>query len=142
MNAEFLVAVHALAFLNHKQSCVSSEELAKNICTNPARVRKVMLKLKNAGLVETVSGSLGGYSFTKKAERVSLKDILRATGGTVSDIEWKSGNEDADCLISSGMGKVMDDVIENINLGAEKYLDGITILDVDKKLKYLKKNKS
>ncbi|MFA6937577.1 MAG: Rrf2 family transcriptional regulator [Treponema sp.] len=142
MNAEFLVAVHALAFLNHKQSCVSSEELAKNICTNPARVRKVMLKLKNAGLVETVSGSLGGYSFTKKAERVSLKDILRATGGTVSDIEWKSGNEDADCLISSGMGKVMDDVIENINLGAEKYLAGITILDVDKKLKYLKKNKS
>ena len=142
MNAEFLVAVHALAFLNHKQSCVSSEELAKNICTNPARVRKVMLKLKNAGLVETVSGSLGGYSFTKKAERVSLKDILRATGGTVSDIEWKSGNEDAECLISSGMGKVMDDVIENINLGAEKYLAGITILDVDKKLKYLKKNKS
>lgn len=142
MNAEFLVAVHALAFLNHRQCCVSSEELAKNICTNPARVRKVMLKLKSAGLVETVSGSLGGYSFTKKAERVSLKDILRATGGTVSDIEWKSGNEDADCLISSGMGKVMDDVIENINLGAEKYLAGITILDVDKKLKYLKKNKS
>ena len=32
---------------------VSSEVLAENICTNPARVRKVMAQLKRAGLVET-----------------------------------------------------------------------------------------
>lgn len=38
---------------------VSSEVLAENICTNPARVRKVMAQLKRAGLVETHEGAVG-----------------------------------------------------------------------------------
>ena len=48
MNSDFIVAVHALVYLNHKADIVSSEALAKNICTNAARVRKVMAPLKLA----------------------------------------------------------------------------------------------
>ena len=54
MNSDFIVAVHALVYLNHKADIVSSEALAKNICTNAARVRKVMAPLKRAGFVTTV----------------------------------------------------------------------------------------
>ena len=46
MTSDYCVAVHALVYLNHKAKVLSSEELAENICTNPARVRKVMAKLK------------------------------------------------------------------------------------------------
>ena len=56
MTSEFGMAVHALTFLNHKGEMVSSEVLAENICTNPARVRKVMAKLKRAGLVPPGKG--------------------------------------------------------------------------------------
>ena len=63
MNSEFCVAVHALVFLSHKQASLSSETLAKNICTHPARVRRVMAKLKRAGLVHTKEGVDGGYQF-------------------------------------------------------------------------------
>ena len=63
MNSDFIVAVHALVFLNHKQGVVSSEALAENVCTNAARVRKVMAPLKRAGLVETREGNEGGYRF-------------------------------------------------------------------------------
>ena len=42
LNSDFCVAVHGLVYLKHKNDMVPSEELAKNICTNPARVRKVM----------------------------------------------------------------------------------------------------
>ena len=45
MNSEFCIAVHGLVFLKLKKQCLSSEALAENICTNPARVRKVMAKL-------------------------------------------------------------------------------------------------
>ena len=47
MNSEFVIAVHALAYMGHKQDKVSSEELAENICTNPAKKRKVMSALRN-----------------------------------------------------------------------------------------------
>ena len=53
MTSEFTVAVHGLVFLAHKKTVFSSQALAKNVCTNPARIRKVMSKLKNAHLVET-----------------------------------------------------------------------------------------
>ena len=46
MTSEFGIAVHAMVFLHHKGDMVSSEVLAENICTNPARVRKVMAQLK------------------------------------------------------------------------------------------------
>ena len=52
MTSEFGIAVHAMVFLHHKGDMVSSEVLAENICTNPARVRKVMAQLERAGLVE------------------------------------------------------------------------------------------
>ena len=63
MTGEFGVAIHALVFLNHRAQNLSSEEISSNICTNPARVRKVLSKLKKAGLVETKEGIDGGYSF-------------------------------------------------------------------------------
>ena len=53
--------MHALVYLNHKADIVSSEALAKNICTNAARVRKVMAPLKRAGFVTTREGNVGGY---------------------------------------------------------------------------------
>lgn len=48
MNSAFCVAVHALICLNRRQEQLSSEELARSICTNPARVRKIMAGLKRA----------------------------------------------------------------------------------------------
>ena len=49
MNSEFTIAVHALVFLNHKGESVSSDKLAANICTNPARVRKIMGETQEKG---------------------------------------------------------------------------------------------
>ena len=66
MNSDFCVAVHALVYLNRRGCVLSSEELARNICTNPARVRKVLARMKKDGLVETKEGSSGGgYRFAK-----------------------------------------------------------------------------
>ena len=66
MNSEFIVAVHAMVFLHHKADTLSSETLAENVCTNPVRIRRVLAKLKKAGLVETREGrTAGGYSYQK-----------------------------------------------------------------------------
>lgn len=63
MTSEFAIAVHALVYLNHKGETVSSEALAENICTNPARVRKVMAKLKKAGPRRHQGGGRRGIPF-------------------------------------------------------------------------------
>ena len=72
MTSEFAIAVHALVYLHHKNAVLSSEELAENICTNSARVRKVMAKLKKKDLIGTKEGIKGGYHMSLDAPRLLL----------------------------------------------------------------------
>ena len=103
LNGEFSVAVHALVILDRRSGVVTSDELAGNICTNPARVRKVMARLVRAGLAESSEGRGSGYA-APGAGAVTLLQVLDAVGARAVDVAWRTGDMDRDCLISSGMG--------------------------------------
>lgn len=134
MTGEFGIGVHALVFLNHKAVTLSSEALAENICTNPARVRKVMAKLKKAGLVETKEGADGGYLFTLPPEEVSLAQVSAALEVRFVSVSWKSGDTDMECLVASGMGGIMDGIYRDLNQLCQERLRKITIADIDAKI--------
>lgn len=134
MTSEFNIAIHALAFLNHRQCTVASEALAANICTNPARVRKVMARLKQAGLVETHAGAEGGYRFTRKASEVTLREIGSAVSAQYVGAVWHSGDTHKECLVASGMAGMMDEVYAELNALCAEHLAHITLADVDARL--------
>lgn len=134
MTGEFAIAVHGLVYLHHKDTVLSSEELAANICTNPARVRKVMAKLKKKNLVETKEGIKGGYHMAADARDVTLRHICDALEDDIVKASWKSGNFDIGCMIASGMAGMMDSIYGEMNERCKKYLETITIADVEKKV--------
>lgn len=135
LNAEFATAVHALVYLNHRGNCISSDEIAENVCTNPARIRKVMAKLKKAKLVNSKEGkNAGGYSPIKNLEEVTLLDIFNAVDDNVVSMNWKSGDKDKECLISSGMADIMSDIAYTLDNNCKKLLSQITINDINKKI--------
>ena len=131
MNSDFIVAVHALVYLNHKAAVVSSEALAENICTNAARVRKVMVPLKRAGLVSTREGNVGGYRFAGEASQVSLRAVADALGTRFVQSSWHSGSHDMDCLIACGMAGIMDGIFEDLDARCRDRLSQITVADID-----------
>ena len=134
MTSDYCVAVHALVYLNHKAKVLSSEELAENICTNPARVRKVMAKLKKAGFVKTKEGSEGGYLFDQDAYQVTLDQIAQALEIRFVDTAWKSGDTDMKCLVASGMAGLMDEIFDDLNEQCRKWLKEITIGTLDHRI--------
>ncbi len=134
MTSEFAVAVHGLVYLNKKKTTISSEELASNVCTNPARIRKVMAKLKKAGMIATKEGLEGGYHFIKDPAQVNLKQICDALEVIFVSSSWKSGNENLPCMISSGMSGVMDDIYGDLNEICRNRMEKITIKDIQEKL--------
>ena len=134
MTSEFAIAVHALVYLNHKGETVSSEALAENICTNPARVRKVMAKLKKAGLVATKEGVDGGYHFIKAPAEVTLRRIDEAVDVRLVSACWKPGDREKACLVASGMGDIMDDIYSDLDELCRSRLGEITIADIDRKI--------
>lgn len=131
MTSEFSIAVHGLVFLNHKERVASSEEVAKNVCTNAARIRKVMSKLKKADLVETKEGIDGGYFFHKKSKEVNLAMIASALQVTFVSVPWESGNVEMECLIASGMGEVLSGIYKDLDNQCYKKLENITIEDIN-----------
>ncbi len=134
MDGTFSLAVHALVYLNHKDRVLTSEELAENICTNPARVRKVMAALKKAGFVETKAGHVGGYRFAADAKTLTLAQVARAMDVRFVDAAWRSGGVDMDCLVASGMADVMDAVYRRLDERCKDDLKNITIADVDRRI--------
>lgn len=134
MTSEFAIAVHALVYLNHKDTVLSSDELAENICTNPARIRKVMAKLKKAGMVFTKEGIKGGYHAAEEIYKVNLRQICDALGIALVKTSWKSGSMDMDCMVSSKMSGVMDNIYDELDVQCRKYLETITIEDIDGKI--------
>ncbi len=134
MTSEFGIAVHALVYLNHKAKTLSSEELAENICTNPARVRKVMAKLKKAGLVATKEGLTGGYSMERNPGDVSLAEISAAVEARFVSSAWRSGDSDMECLVASGMADIMDGIYLELDGLCKQHLKGVTVLDIDRKI--------
>lgn len=131
MTAEFIVAVHTIVYLNHMAIHVSSDKIAENVCTNPARVRKVMIKLKQAGLV--ISDGKG-YAFAGDAGCVTLRDILDATDRHIADVSWRSGNDCAECPISRSMKPIMDTVLDDIDDAGRSRLAEITVSAIDAKI--------
>ena len=123
-----------MIFLHHKNETVSSELLAENVCTNPGRVRRVMSKLRKAGIVETRQGRTeGGYSYPK-IKQITLSDIAEALDTNFVDFTWRSGSKEKKCLISSGMSDYMDEMIQEMNRRCKDYLSVITVADAEKQL--------
>lgn len=134
MTSEFAIGVHALVYLSHKHETLSSELLAENICTNPARIRKVMAKLKGKGLVDTREGIRGGYHIGRGAQDITLKDVSDALQGEFIKASWKSGNVDMACLVASGMAGIMDGIYSELNALCLDYVKDITIADIENKI--------
>lgn len=135
MNSDFNIAVHALVYLSHKARLLRSEELAENICTNPARVRKVLAKLARAGLVQAREGRRnGGFAIAKKAEEIDLRQVSEAVDTCFVSAAWKSGDPHMECLVASGMAELMDDIYAELDRECKRYLERTTVRDMEEKI--------
>lgn len=131
--------MHALVYLGHTKKVLNSEELAQNVCTNPVLIRKVMSRLKKAGIVNTKGGNNGGYFLTADTETLTLREIAEAIDAHFVGSPWKSGDMNKACLISSGMGSLMEELCARLDGLCRESLRDMTVADIDRKLLSRKK---
>ncbi len=142
MKSDYIVAVHSLVYLYHHGGCVlSSEELAANVCTNAARVRKVMAKLKKMGAVTTREGHVGGYCACPQVGKLDLASIAKGMDTVFVEVQWHSGSQELHCMISNGMAQIFNDIYANLDAKCKQELTKLTIADLDKKIFKGKKSK-
>ncbi|MFC5447261.1 RrF2 family transcriptional regulator [Paenibacillus aestuarii] len=128
MNSEFTIAVHSLVLLTHlPDHMATSEEIAANVSTHSARIRKVMGFLRKAGYVSTKEGIGGGFILSCNPDEVTLGEIYRLTCHGSLKPSWCSGDENESCMVASKMDRVMATVFTEAEKQMEKYFDQHTI---------------
>ncbi len=79
MTNDFSLSLHVLGFLTATEGKpLTSEVLAETYGTNPVVVRRILAKLKAAGLIASQRGVGGGSILSKNPDEISLREVYEA----------------------------------------------------------------
>ncbi len=136
LNSDFTIAVHSLVYLAYLPGhMASSEAIACNVATNPARIRKIMSILRKTGFVKTKEGTRGGYLLGLKPENITLGQIYQAISLGALHPNWQTGDPGHECPVSSKTQHVMDDIFQEAENSVAVLLDQYTVAAVLHKIK-------
>jgi Rrf2 family protein len=76
INSQFAISVHILVLLaSTPYEPITSDRIAASVKTHPAFIRRIMGKLRRAGLVSAQPGADGGWRLLRDAAKITLCDI-------------------------------------------------------------------
>jgi Rrf2 family protein len=81
-NTQFALAVHVLTMLaGLPRELQTSEGMAASAGSNPVHLRRVLGRLRKAGLVSSRPGPGGGWQLVRAPSETTLADVWRAMNG-------------------------------------------------------------
>lgn len=119
-------AVHIMAFIEINQDFdLSSAAIATSIQTNPAFVRQIMMKLRKAGLMSSVTGH-AKPSLAKPADQITLLDIYKAVEGDKPLLHLDT-HTNPQCGVGINIQLVLRDCYDLVQQQAEETMSNITL---------------
>ncbi|ALC83552.1 MULTISPECIES: Rrf2 family transcriptional regulator [Bacillus] len=112
----FKIAVRALVWLSQCEGKLSSASIACQVNSHATFLRRVLILLVNAGIVEAKEGREGGYTLRRPSSEITLADVYMAVKSECTETEETTNCDEA--------GKQLDMAIEKImNEAEQKSLD-------------------
>lgn len=103
--------LHALLHMADAGRVMTSEELAKCMCTNPVVVRRTLGLLRDAGFVTAFKGPSGGWALGKPLETITLRQLHEALGEPAI-FAIGNRNERPTCLVEQSVNAVLNDAFD------------------------------
>lgn len=135
ITSRFTVAVHTLLviyFFEGKEK-TTSEFIAASVNVNPVVIRRALLSLKAAGMVEVKAGS-GGASIVKDLKDITLFDVYRAVDSVDGDIFHFHENPNPACAVGKNIHAVLDTHLADAQRALENELKRVTLYDLTREL--------
>ena len=132
ISSRFTIAIHMMTCMEvfKDEYKITSEFLASSINVNPVIIRKILLQLKAAGLVNVARGS-GGTTVAKPLSEITFLDIYRAVECIENgELFHFHENPNADCPVGRNIHRILDDKLERVQAAMEGELASITLEDV------------
>ena len=130
-SCRFAFAVHVLAVLalRRESGGVCSDLLAGSVNTNPVIIRRLLTRLRHAGLITTQKGSCGGATLVAAPEKIPLDAIFRAVETGVPFAQHPQ-QPNKRCPVGAGIERVLDEVFASAQSALEAALARRTLADV------------
>lgn len=114
-NTRFAVALHILTLLAVKRDeALTSDYIAGSVQTNAVVIRRLLSKLREAGLVRAVQGPGGGFTLAVDARELTLRDVYEAVEERGLLLVHAEGNPR--CPVGRNIGAML----EQVTVDAEK----------------------
>ncbi|VDG21124.1 Rrf2 family transcriptional regulator [Lactiplantibacillus mudanjiangensis] len=129
VSTRFSDAIHLLAFLKiYDQQHLTSDLIASSIETSPVVVRRLMGKLRQAGLIKTVPGS-AQPTLAKPLDQISLLAIFYAVEGDkpLFSVDPKTN---PDCIVGGNIQTVLRQYYQDAQTAAEARLAKTSLQDI------------
>ena len=129
------MAVHVLAVLAYQEGDhVTSAKLAGSVNTNPVIIRRLLLSLKRARLVETCKGAGAGSRLSRSPRRINLAEVYLA----VEDAESFAKpvrKPNAACPVGHCILELLSNLFASAQRAMERDLAKTSLADVMDKVK-------
>jgi Rrf2 family protein len=129
-SCRFAMAVHVLAVLAYKEGDrVTSAFLAGSVNTNPVIIRRLLLSLQRARLVDTCKGAGSGSRLSRSPGRINLAEVYRS----VEEIEpfaTPSRKPNAACPVGHCIRAALDSIFASAEKAMERDLERTSLADV------------
>ena len=130
MNSRFSLAVHVLCLLaTQPEERITSGFLAVSIGTNPVVIRRLMAKLRQAGLVTSKGAAGGGWMLAKPAVKISLTSVRSALEDEVA-MRMHKESPHSDCVVGMGVHQALNLVYGHVDTAIDKALAHVSVADV------------
>lgn len=126
-SCRFAMAVHVLTVLAYKDGArVTSSLLARSVNTNPVIIRRLLLALQRARLIDTCKGAGAGSRLSRSPARINLAEIYRA----VEEIEpfaRPTRKPNATCPVGNCIRASLEKIFHSAQEALERDLEQTTI---------------
>ncbi len=124
------MAVHVLTVLAYKEGDrVTSTFLAGSVNTNPVIIRRLLLALQEARLVETSKGAGAGSRLSRAPGRINLAEIFRAVEESEA-FSKPSRKPNEACPVGQCMREALEKVFASAQQAMERDLQRTTLADL------------
>ena len=129
-SCRFAMAVHVLAVLAYREGDrVTSASLAGSINTNPVIVRRLLLALQDAKLIDTCKGAGAGSRLNFSPKRINMAQIYRAVE-PAEPFTAPPRKPNADCPVGHCMRQELEKIFTSAENALERDLEKTTLADV------------
>ena len=134
-NSRLSLALHTLSHMAEEPERVrSSAHIADHAGTNPVVVRRVLGKLREAGLLYAEKGQAGGWGLAKRPAEITLADIYLALDGRLvagADLaEGPEGEALPSCSLENALQQRVHGILDEIEQGLIARLSETTLAEI------------